>query len=53
MPTAHAITFYTEIFNEGKKLLNRGETTLYFIEASGMKKVNMPVELEEKLKVYF
>jgi acyl-CoA thioester hydrolase len=53
MPTSHVITFYTEIYNEAKKLLNRGETTLYFIEASGMKKVNMPMKLEEKLKGYF
>ncbi len=53
MPTTHSITFHTEIFNEAKKLLNRGETTLYFIEASTMKKVNMPLGLEEKLKVHF
>jgi acyl-CoA thioester hydrolase len=53
MPTAHAITFHTEIFNEAKKLLNRGETTLYFIEANGMQKVNMPLQLANKLSLYF
>jgi acyl-CoA thioester hydrolase len=53
MPTSHSITFYTEIYNEEKKLLNKGETTLYFIEASSMKKVTMPLELANKLKPYF
>ncbi len=53
MPRSHSITFYTEIFNEEKKLLNKGETTLFFIEAGSMKKINMPAELDKKLKVYF
>jgi acyl-CoA thioester hydrolase len=53
MPTAHAITFHTEIYNEAKKLLNRGETTLYFIEASGMKKISIPTQLSHKLQQYF
>jgi acyl-CoA thioester hydrolase len=53
MPTSHSITFYSEIFNEEKKLLNKGETTLYFMEAISMKKVNMPAALEEKLLAYF
>jgi acyl-CoA thioester hydrolase len=53
MPSSHAITFHTEIFNVAKKLLNRGETTLYFIEVSTMKKVNMPVILKNKLFNYF
>jgi acyl-CoA thioester hydrolase len=52
-PINHSITFYTEIYNEAKKLLNRGETTLYFIEALTMKKVNMPIALEDKLKTFF
>jgi acyl-CoA thioester hydrolase len=53
MPTSHSITFYTEIFNEAKKLLNTGTTTLFFVEKNSLKKVNMPKELEEKMKVYF
>ena len=53
MPTAHSITFHTEIFNEAKKLLNRGETTLYFIAVSGMKKINIPTQLSHKLQQYF
>ncbi len=53
LPTQHTITFHTEIFNEAKKLLNKGTTTLFFVEASTMKKVNMPTALGEKLAVYF
>ncbi len=53
LPTQHTITFHTEIFNEAKKLLNKGTTTLFFVEASTMKKVNMPKALGEKLAVYF
>jgi acyl-CoA thioester hydrolase len=52
-PNTHAIIFYTEIFNEAKKLLNKGETTLYFIESSSMKKVNIPNALGEKLAAFF
>ncbi len=53
LPTQHSITFHTEIFNEAKKLLNKGTTTLFFVEASTMKKVNMPHALGEKLAIYF
>jgi acyl-CoA thioester hydrolase len=53
MPTTHSITFYTEIYNEAKKLLNTGTTTLFFIEMANMKKVNMPEQLENKLQTYF
>ena len=53
MPTLHSISFFTEIYNEAKKLLNTGTTTLFFIEKVGMKKVKMPLELEEKLKIFF
>ena len=53
MPTSHSITFFTEIYNEAKKLLNTGTTTLFFVEKVAMKKVNMPTELEDKLKLFF
>ena len=53
MPTSHSITFFTEIYNETKKLLNTGTTTLFFVEKASMKKVSMPKELEEKLKIFF
>jgi acyl-CoA thioester hydrolase len=53
LPTDHSIVFYTEIFNEANKLLNKGMTILYFIEATSMKKVHTPNVLLEKLKEYF
>ena len=53
MPTSHSIIFFTEIYNEAKKLLNTGTTTLFFVEKDSMKKVNMPTELEGKLKMFF
>jgi acyl-CoA thioester hydrolase len=53
LPTDHTIVFYTEIFNEAKKLLNKGSTTLYFIEALSMKKVRAPNQLIEKLEKKF
>ena len=53
MPTTHSITFFTEIYNEANKLLNTGSTTLFFLEKVGMKKVQMPLNLDEKLKSYF
>jgi acyl-CoA thioester hydrolase len=53
MPSAHSITFYTEIYNEAKKLLNTGSTTLFFIDKSSMKKTTMPHELNLKLQSYF
>ena len=53
IPTSHSITFFTEIYNEAKKLLNTGTTTLFFVEKDSMKKVNMPTELEGKLKMFF
>ncbi len=53
MPTTHSITFYTEIFNAAKKLLNTGTTTLFFVEKNTKKKVNIPKELEEKFRTYF
>jgi acyl-CoA thioester hydrolase len=53
LPMQHSVTFHTEIFNEAKKLLNKGTTTLFFVEASSMKKVNMPAQLAEKLAPHF
>ncbi|MEQ1553741.1 MAG: thioesterase family protein [Ferruginibacter sp.] len=53
LPKEHSITFNTEIFNEANKLLNKGTTTLFFLEAHTMKKINMPKALEEKLIRFF
>jgi acyl-CoA thioester hydrolase len=53
MPTTHSITFFTEIYNQAKKLLNTGTTTLFFVEKNTLKKVKMPKGLEDKLGMYF
>lgn len=53
IPVHHKIVFHSEIHNEQNQLLNMGDVTLYFMQADGMKKINMPEELKEKLKKYF
>jgi acyl-CoA thioester hydrolase len=53
LPTAYSITFFTEIYNEANKLLNKGSTTLYFIDATTSKRTNIPALLYDKLKVLF
>lgn len=53
LPTNHKIIFNSEIYNEADELLNTGDVTLYFMEASIMKRCNMPDALREKLKGYF
>ncbi len=53
LPTDHSITFHTEIYNESNKLLNKGITTLFFIDAISKKKIDIPFQLFDKLKGYF
>lgn len=53
IPTNHKIIFNSEIYNQTDELLNTGDVTLYFMEASTMKRCNMPDALREKLKGYF
>jgi acyl-CoA thioester hydrolase len=53
LPTAHSICFETEIYNEAGKLLNKGNTTLFFIDATTNKRTNIHPEIFEKLKVFF
>jgi acyl-CoA thioester hydrolase len=53
LPINHKIIFNSEIYNETDELLNTGDVTLYFMEASTMKRCNMPDALKEKLKGYF
>jgi acyl-CoA thioester hydrolase len=53
LPKHHKIVFHGEIYNEAGKLLNVGEVTLYFMEASGMKKSQMPAALMNKLEPFF
>ena len=53
LPVHHKIVFHTEIYNEQDELLNTGDVTLYIMQAKGMKRCEMPVELKEKLSRYF
>jgi len=53
LPAHHKIVFHSEICNEAGDLLNTGDVTLYFMEAKGMKRCEMPKALKEKLEKYF
>ena len=53
LPTHHKIVFHSEIYNADDELLNTGDVTLYFMQADGMKRVEMPAPLKEKLEKYF
>ncbi len=53
LPTNHKIIFHAEIYNQKNELLNTGDVTLYFMEAKGMKRCNMPDKLAEKIIRFF
>jgi len=53
LPNSHKIIFHSDIYNEQDELLNTGDVTLYFMEASTMNRCNMPEALREKLVGYF
>jgi acyl-CoA thioester hydrolase len=53
LPTDHKIEFHHEVYNENKKLLTVGRVVLYFVTAGGMQKTSMPVQLYDKLKLFF
>ncbi len=53
MPSNHKIIFHGEIYNEAGTLLNLGDVTLFFMQADGMKKSEMPIVLKEKLETFF
>ena len=53
LPIHHKIVFHHEIYNEQGELLNTGDVSLYFMQAKGMKRCEMPLELREKLEKYF
>jgi acyl-CoA thioester hydrolase len=52
MPTMR-ITFEYEVFNEDKKLINLGSTTLVFLEKSSGKPIQVPGVVQDVLKPYF
>jgi len=53
LPVHHKIIFHHEIYNEQNELLNTGDVTLYFMEASTMKRTIMPEALRSRLEKYF
>ena len=53
IPVHHKIVFHGEIYNEQGQLLNTSDVTLYFIDATTMKRCGMPGILKEKLVEYF
>ncbi len=53
LPGHHKIVFHGEIYNEQDELLSIGNVTLYFMEATGMKRCEMPEVLKNKLAEYF
>ncbi len=52
MPTKK-MEFEYEVFNEQKKLINKGNTTLVFVDMKTGKLINPPKEFTDKLKKYF
>ena len=52
MPTMR-ITFEYEVFNEDKKIINLGSTTLVFLEKSSGKPIQVPGVVQDVLKPYF
>src|SRR5882757_4550222 len=48
LPVNHKIVFHSEIYNQQDELLNTGDVTLFFMQATGMKRCPMPEELREK-----
>jgi acyl-CoA thioester hydrolase len=53
MPINHKIVFHSEIYNAKDELLNTGTVTLYFMQADGMKRCNIPEMLADKVAKYF
>ncbi len=53
LPLHHKIIFHGEIYNEKMQISTVGEVTLYFMEATNMKRSPMPTQLAEKLFPYF
>lgn len=49
----HKIEFYQEVYNEAEKLLTTGKVILYFLDATTKQKVNMPLDIYERLLPFF
>ena len=53
LPLHHKIEFFQEVYNEANVLLASAKITLYFMEARGMKRTNIPEIFYNFLKPYF
>lgn len=53
LPLQHEITFYTEVYNERKKLLTTGKVILFFIDIQTGKRTSMPEDLKKALTPFF
>ena len=53
LPSHHKIIFHGQIFNEAAELLNAGTVTLFFMDATGMKRCDMPGMIRDKVVSYF
>jgi acyl-CoA thioester hydrolase len=53
MPVHHKIVFHSEIYNEQNQLLSYGAVTLYFMNATTMKRCEMPEMIKERVKDFF
>ena len=53
MPLHSRIVFHNEIYNENNELLNVGEVTLYFLDATSKKRTDIPQKIKERLIDYF
>lgn len=53
MPIGHRIEFEQEIYNEEGKLICKGKVLLYLLDRATNNKVEIPHQLELKLKPFF
>lgn len=53
MPVGHRIEFGNQVYNEKGKLLCTAKIVLYFLNNLSMEKMDIPVDLAEKLAPFF
>ncbi len=53
LPTDHKIHFHSELYNEKWELLNKGVTTLVFLDVRTKERRSLPEPLKEKLEPFF
>ncbi len=53
MPIHSKIIFHNEIYNQENELLNVGDVTLFFLDATTKKRSGIPEKIKEKMAEYF